>query len=77
MKAIIVNRFGDFGIYFFLLIVYFFFRSFDFSIVFSSMPFVLTKEINFLNINIAVVDFLSFFVFLGAAGKSAQIGLHT
>lgn len=77
MKAIIVNRFGDFGIYFFLLIIYFFFRSFDFSIVFSSMPFLLNKEIYFLNANIAVVDFLSFFVFLGAAGKSAQIGLHT
>ena len=77
MKAIIVNRFGDFGIYFFLLIIYFFFRSFDFSVVFSSMPFLLAKEINFLNTNYRFVDFLSFFVFLGAAGKSAQIGLHT
>jgi NADH-quinone oxidoreductase subunit L len=77
MKAVIVNRFGDFGIYFFLLIIYFFFRSFDFSVVFSSIPFLLDTSLNFLNINISVVDFLSFFVFLGAIGKSAQIGLHT
>jgi proton-translocating NADH-quinone oxidoreductase chain L len=77
MKAVIVNRFGDFGIYFFLLIIYFFFRSFDFSVVFSSIPFLLDTSLNFLNIDISVVDFLSFFVFLGAIGKSAQIGLHT
>jgi NADH-ubiquinone oxidoreductase chain 5 len=77
MKAIIVNRFGDFGIYFFLLIIYFFFKSFDFSVIFSSIQLLLNVFIIFLGWNINVIDFLCFFIFLGAIGKSAQIGLHT
>lgn len=34
MKAIFINRFGDFGIYFSLLSIFYFFKSLDFSIVF-------------------------------------------
>jgi NADH:ubiquinone oxidoreductase subunit 5 (subunit L)/multisubunit Na+/H+ antiporter MnhA subunit len=77
MKAVIVNRFGDFGIYFFLLIIYFFFRSFDFSVVFVCLPLLLNTYVSFLGFNFNLIDFLSFFIFLGAIGKSAQIGLHT
>jgi len=79
MKAIIVNRFGDFGIYFALLIIFFFFKSFDFGVIFSLVHLVdlLSIQLNILNFCFNVVDLICFFLFLGAIGKSAQLGLHT
>jgi NADH-ubiquinone oxidoreductase chain 5 len=40
IKAILVNRVGDFGIYFALLIIFYSFRSFDFSVIFTVIHFV-------------------------------------
>lgn len=78
MKAIIVNRFGDFGIYFALLLIFFFFKSFDFGVVFNVASFLKSSDpINFLSFHINKIDFICFFLFLGAIGKSAQLGLHT
>jgi NADH:ubiquinone oxidoreductase subunit 5 (subunit L)/multisubunit Na+/H+ antiporter MnhA subunit len=78
MKAIIVNRFGDFGIYFALLVMFFYFKSFDFGVVFSLVPYLACNVyLDFLSFTFNSVDFLVFFLFLGAIGKSAQLGLHT
>ncbi len=78
MKAIIVNRFGDFGIYFALLVMFFYFKSFDFGVVFSLVPYLSHNVfLNFFSFYINSIDFLVFFLFLGAIGKSAQLGLHT
>lgn len=78
MKAIIVNRFGDFGIYFALLIMFFYFKSFDFGVVFSLAPYLAANVyLNFLSFSFNSIDFLVLFLFLGAIGKSAQLGLHT
>lgn len=79
MKAIIVNRFGDFGIYFALLIIFFFFKSFDFGVVFSLVQLLdlLSLQLNIFSFCFNVVDLICFFLFLGAIGKSAQLGLHT
>lgn len=78
MKAIIVNRFGDFGIYFALLVMFFYFKSFDFGVVFSLVPYLAGNVyLEFLSFSFNSIDFLVFFLFLGAIGKSAQLGLHT
>ena len=77
MKAIIVNRFGDFGIYFSLLLIYYYFKTFDFSAIFTLIPFLVNYDLQILNFSFNCVDFICFFIFLGAIGKSAQIGLHT
>ena len=78
MKAIIVNRFGDFGIYFSLLVMFFFFKSFDFGVVFNLVQFLdVQPEISFLGFQLQRVDLIVIFLFLGAIGKSAQLGLHT
>jgi proton-translocating NADH-quinone oxidoreductase chain L len=78
MKAIIVNRFGDFGIYFSLLVIFFFCKSFDFGVVFNLIQLLDAQDgITFLGFNINRVDFIVIFLFLGAIGKSAQLGLHT
>jgi NADH:ubiquinone oxidoreductase subunit 5 (subunit L)/multisubunit Na+/H+ antiporter MnhA subunit len=76
MKAIIVNRFGDFGIYFALLLIFFYFKSFDFAIIFSLTPFFISQSyIN--SLLLSPVDLIAIFLFIGAVGKSAQLGLHT
>jgi NADH:ubiquinone oxidoreductase subunit 5 (subunit L)/multisubunit Na+/H+ antiporter MnhA subunit len=78
MKAIIVNRFGDFGIYFSLLIMFFYFKSFDFGVVFNLVYMAnLQPDLFFMGFNLNRIDFIVFFLFLGAIGKSAQLGLHT
>jgi NADH:ubiquinone oxidoreductase subunit 5 (subunit L)/multisubunit Na+/H+ antiporter MnhA subunit len=78
MKAIIVNRIGDFGIYFSLLIIFFFFKSFDFGVIFNLVEYINNQpKINFIIFEINRIDFIVFFLFLGAIGKSAQLGLHT
>lgn len=78
MKAIIVNRFGDFGIYFSLLVMFFFFKSFDFGVIFNLVQFLdVQPEMSFLGFKLRRVDLIVIFLFLGAIGKSAQLGLHT
>jgi len=78
MKAIIVNRFGDFGIYFSLLLMFFFFKSFDFGVVFNLADLLASsEELRFLIFSFNKMDLICFFLFLGAIGKSAQLGLHT
>jgi NADH-quinone oxidoreductase subunit L len=78
MKAIIVNRFGDFGIYFSLLLMFFFCKSFDFSIIFNLANLLaFSGNIDFLGVSFNKIDTICFFLFLGAIGKSAQLGLHT
>jgi NADH:ubiquinone oxidoreductase subunit 5 (subunit L)/multisubunit Na+/H+ antiporter MnhA subunit len=78
MKAIIVNRFGDFGIYFALLLMFFFFRSFDFGVVFNMSDLVYNSSpLTVFSMKLNKLDLVAFFLFLGAVGKSAQLGLHT
>jgi NADH:ubiquinone oxidoreductase subunit 5 (subunit L)/multisubunit Na+/H+ antiporter MnhA subunit len=78
MKAIIVNRIGDFGLYFSLLLIFFFFKSFDFGVVFNLSAFLSqSSNVNFLFFSFNGLDLICFFLFLGAIGKSAQLGLHT
>lgn len=77
MKAIIVNRFGDFGIYFALLMIFFFFKSFEFGVVFNLAYTFSESYINLFSLTLNILDIICFFLFLGAIGKSAQLGLHT
>jgi NADH-ubiquinone oxidoreductase chain 5 len=77
LKAMIVNRIGDFGLAIGIFAIYFYFQSFDYAIVFSLASVFATETIPFLDVNISIYDFIGFFLFVGAVGKSAQIGLHT
>jgi NADH:ubiquinone oxidoreductase subunit 5 (subunit L)/multisubunit Na+/H+ antiporter MnhA subunit len=77
LKALIINRVGDFGFLIGSLLLFYFFRSLDFSIVFSLSPYFKQITVSFLGIDIRCLDIICFFLFLGSMGKSAQIGLHT
>jgi len=77
MKALIVNRISDFGLTIGIIIIFVVFQSSDFSIVFGLVPFFINKGLLFLNFEINILFLVCLLLFMGAMGKSAQIGLHT
>jgi proton-translocating NADH-quinone oxidoreductase chain L len=77
LKALILNRIGDFGFLCGLVLIFYFFRSVDFTIVFTLAPFFSDIYFIFLGFEFSFLDTVCFFLFLGSMGKSAQIGLHT
>ena len=77
LKALIVNRVGDFGFLCGTLLLFYFFRSVDFSVVFILSPYFNDVYFSFFNFDLKVLDIICFFLFIGAMGKSAQLGLHT
>ena len=76
IKAMLVNRVGDFFILIGLFLLAFFYNSLDYDIIFNLIPLSYFYQINLLSHNINIIDFISLMLLLGAMGKSAQIGLH-
>ncbi len=76
MKALIVNKIGDFGLYLAILLVFYFFKSFNFLSIFLLIPEFMSESLVFLGVNFLVCDVICFFLFVAAMGKSAQIFLH-
>jgi NADH-ubiquinone oxidoreductase chain 5 len=78
LKAIIVNRISDFCLTIGIIIIYYFFRSVDFSISFALAPFFIDKMIylNFFG-DVYILNIIALLLYIGAVGKSAQILLHT
>lgn len=77
IKAMIVNRIGDFCLIIAILTLYVSFKSVDYATIAALAPFFKTQTVNFLNINFNILSLICVFLFLGAVGKSAQLGLHT
>jgi len=77
IKAMLVNRVGDFFILLGMFTIYIVFNTLDYDIVFSLAPLVYQNKITILFFEFSVIDIICIFLFLGAMGKSAQLGLHT
>lgn len=77
MKAMIVNRIGDFGLSLAIFAIYFTFKSIDFVTVFAITPYFANMNFIFFNIVCDQLTIICILLFIGAVGKSAQIGLHT
>ena len=77
IKAFIVNRVGDFGFALGIFAVFVIFGSLDFSTVFGKAPGEVDTTINFLGWQVPSLTLACILLFVGAMGKSAQIGLHT
>ena len=77
LKALIVNRIGDFSLSIGIFLTFYTFKSLNYSIIFSLVPLALDNSIYFLNFKLHSLTLISIFFFIGAVGKSAQLGLHT
>src|SRR3984885_10075348 len=77
MKAFIVNRVGDFGFALGIFGVWYIFRTLDFDAVFAAAPAMVGKTMVFAGHNVDILTTLCLLLFVGAMGKSAQLGLHT
>ncbi len=77
IKAFVVNRVGDFGYAIGIAGIFFVFGSISFENIFAEVELYKEHQINFLSINFSTLDLLCFLLFIGAMGKSAQLGLHT
>jgi len=77
IKAMIMNRIGDFCLVIGILILFVNFKSVDYATVAVLAPFFKSQTINFLNMEFDILSLVCIFLFLGAVGKSAQLGLHT
>lgn len=77
MKAMIVNRIGDFGLSLGIFVLFFVFRTVDFETLFALSSTLMKTNLIFLSNNIDAITLISILLFVGSIGKSAQVGLHT
>ncbi|MCB1885157.1 MAG: NADH-quinone oxidoreductase subunit L [Geminicoccaceae bacterium] len=77
MKAFIVNRVGDFGLMLGIAGVYLVFDTVQYDQIFAMIPQAAGGRIVVWGFPLDTLDVLGFLLFVGAMGKSAQIGLHT
>jgi len=77
IKAMLMNRIGDFSLIIGIIIVFIYYKSVDYATVSVLIPSLKTDSVNFLNLNLNLVTIIGVFFFIGAVGKSAQLGLHT
>jgi len=80
MKAVFVNRVGDFGLLLGIFLIFWQFQTVNYTVVFSLVPFYISELNNSLNygiFDINIVTLICVFLFIGVMGKSAQLSLHT
>jgi NADH-ubiquinone oxidoreductase chain 5 len=77
IKAMLMNRIGDFFLALGIFTCLFAFHTVDYSSLFTLAPLFSTYTFNFCSINFPLIEIICVFFFLGAVGKSAQLGLHT
>src|ERR1700749_1203806 len=77
IKAFVVNRVGDFGFALGIFGVYYVFKTLDFDAVFQAAPALAGKQFIFAGHSVDILTTLCLLLFVGAMGKSAQLGLHT
>ncbi len=77
IKAMILNRIGDFCLILGILSIFINVKAVDYATVFSIVPMFECVTFNFLNFDFEFLSIVGIFLFFGAVGKSAQLGLHT
>ncbi len=76
IKAFVVNRVGDFGFALGIFAIWSVFHTLDYSSVFAAAPALAGKTFIFAGHRLDILTVICFLLFIGAMGKSAQIGLH-
>jgi len=77
IKAFVVNRVGDLGFMLGIFGTYLVFGTIDIPTILAAAPGMTGSTIGFLGYRFDTMTVLCLLLFLGAMGKSAQLGLHT
>lgn len=77
IKAVVVNKIGDFSFMLGIVSTFVLFKSVNFGVVFLLVPFLTDNKFCLFSYQINSIFFICFFLFIGAVGKSAQLSLHT
>lgn len=77
LKAMIMNRISDVFFVLGILLIFLRFKTTDLLIVFNLLPYIWNENIIIFNFECNYINVITFFLFIGAIGKSAQIGFHT
>ena len=77
MKAFIVNRVGDFGLVLGVAACFLAFDSIQYDEIFSRVPEIAGTTMHAFGGDFATLELIGVLLFIGAMGKSAQLGLHT
>jgi NADH-quinone oxidoreductase subunit L len=77
IKAFVVNRVGDLGFMLGIFGTYLVFQTTSVPEILAAAPGMSGSTITFVGMNLYTMDILCILLFIGAMGKSAQLGLHT
>jgi NADH-quinone oxidoreductase subunit L len=77
IKAFVVNRVGDFGFALGIFAVWMLSGSVGFHEIFAKGPEMAAMRFKFLGMDVPALETACLLLFVGAMGKSAQLGLHT
>jgi NADH-quinone oxidoreductase subunit L len=77
LKAFIVNRIGDFGFSLGIFGTFLVFGTISIPAILAAAPGMAGATIGFLGMRVDTMTLLCILLFIGACGKSAQLGLHT
>lgn len=72
----LVNRVGDLGLVLAICAIFLTFKTVDYNVVFALSPCAIGSSFSFLSFELDRLSVITFLLFFGAMGKSAQIGLH-
>jgi len=72
-----MNRVGDFGFGLGIIGCYVVFRTVEFETIFALAPLYADQTFVFFNCEVDQLTCICLLLFVGAIGKSSQIGLHT
>jgi proton-translocating NADH-quinone oxidoreductase chain L len=77
IKAMLVNRVGDFGLALGIMALFTLCKTVDFATAFACAPQLAHTSFVFWNTEFHALTCVCLLLFVGAVGKSAQLGLHT
>ena len=77
IKAMVVNRIGDLSFAVGIALVFFLFGAIDFPTIFAAVPAHVNDAYHLFGTSFRAYEVIGVLLFIGAMGKSAQIGLHT
>jgi NADH-quinone oxidoreductase subunit L len=77
LKAFVVNRVGDFGFMLGLFGTFLVFGTLSIPAILAAAPSMAGSTIGFAGMRVETMTLLCLLLFVGAMGKSAQLGLHT